>query len=182
MLIDLDQERAQAAANSVGRRVLELTQLFDGSHSGQRLTPIALRPESASHCDRHLAAERMLETTLQYGINTRHVYVATHCPRDHTHGDSLYKCARTCQIMYNITSRRLPAREAHKHSAQVFLAETGGRTMLICRDVYAGSALRQTLQVAHLARYRMVIHVSSKNTPRNCARPYAYLDTPCACF
>ena len=65
MLIDLDQERAQAAANSFGRRVLELTQLFDGSHSGQRLTPIALRPDSTNHRDRHLAAERMLETTLQ---------------------------------------------------------------------------------------------------------------------
>ena len=182
MLIDLDQERAQAAANSVGRRVLELTQLFDGSHSGQRLTPIALRPESASHCDRHLAAERMLETTLQYGINTRHVYVATHCPRDHTHGDSLYKCARTCQIMYNITSRRLPAREAHKHSAQVFLAETGGISMLRCRDVYAGYAPRQTIQAPTHVPSWMRIHVSSKNRQRKYAKPYAFLDTPYGCF
>ena len=39
MFIDLDQERSQAAANSFGRRVLELAQVFDGSNSGQRLTP-----------------------------------------------------------------------------------------------------------------------------------------------
>ena len=177
MFIDLDQERTQAAANSFGRRVLELTQLFDGSHSGQRLTPIALRPESTSHRDRHHAAERMLETTLQYGINTRHVYVDTHCPRDHTHGYALYKCARTCQNMYSITSRRLPAKR-HKHSAQVFSAETGGISMMRCRDVYAESAPRRAPRVAHRARYWMGIHVLFNNRPRNYAKPYAYLDTP----
>ena len=107
----------------------------------------------------------------------------TRTARETTHTVIPYiKCARTCQNMYNITSRRLPAREAHKHSAQVFLAETGGISMLRCRDVYAGSAPRQTIQAPTHVPSWMRIHVSSKNRQRKYAKPYAFLDTPYGCF